>query len=39
VNFSVQQQYNINLADVVVTAGGAANVSMPAKGVITLYQR
>ena len=39
VNFSVHQQYNVNLADVVVTAGGAANVSIPAKGVITLYQR
>ncbi|MEP7343697.1 MAG: Ig-like domain-containing protein [Gemmatimonadaceae bacterium] len=39
VNYGVVQQYNVNSADAIVTAGGTANVSIPAKGVITLYQR
>lgn len=39
VNYSVQQTYNVNLPDVVVTTGGSATVSIPAKGIITLYQR
>jgi hypothetical protein len=39
VNYSIQTQYNIDVADVTVSAGSAASVSIPGKGVITLYQR
>jgi len=39
VNYGVQVPYNVDLPDVVIATGGSATVSIPAKGVITLYQR
>lgn len=39
VKYSVQQPWDVDLPDVVVTAGGSANASLPAKGVLTFYQR
>ncbi|MBV6521942.1 MAG: hypothetical protein MNPFHGCM_02086 [Gemmatimonadaceae bacterium] len=39
VNYGVQQPFNVDLPDVVVVAGVPISVGIPAKGVITLYQR